>query len=333
MANCSLEGLASQWDQDEALREDLRQGKPLIAEVSEKQVDIHMPSRYNRLLLPVLHRMRDASKKLPGIDELRHEIRKVLKMNKRDPTDEEVDRFGWLIRKNLGFIKMKCRRQEVPDFQQLCLALDPDLQGIVDQINESLARRRARAETAQETSDDEDAYDDDGDDGADDDQPDEAGGCGLSHHLNDFMAAVGESAPEASAAEGESAPAADGDAPIIDAEAYEGPIENAVPDPIDTSTADPSIPSLDSSTTDPSLDSSTTDPSPGSSTVTTDPSLGSSTTDPSLGSSTVTTDPSLGSSTTRKTTFVPENPGAGKRRSLLVYLCSWGLVRTLCFAE
>eukprot|EP00439_Symbiodinium_sp_Y106_P057563 s286_g8.t1 len=113
MAGCSLQGLASEWDQQESLREDLRQGKPLIAEVSDKQVDIQMPSKFNGLLLPVLHRMRVASKKLPVIDDLRHEVRTLLKMNKRDPSDDEVDKFAWLIRKNLGFIKMKCRRQEV----------------------------------------------------------------------------------------------------------------------------------------------------------------------------------------------------------------------------
>ncbi|CAE7515663.1 unnamed protein product [Symbiodinium necroappetens] len=197
MPECSLEGLASEWDSDESVREDLRLGKPLIAEVSEKQVDIQMPSKYNRLLLPVLARMRMAAKKLPSIDSFRSEIRAIMTKNKRDPSDEDVDKFSWLIRKNCGFVKMKCRRQEVPDFQQLCLALDPDLQGIVDQINESLARRRARrAESPEEATDDEDGYDDD----EDEDDGGEGGdsdGSGLGHHLNAFKEAVGESAPEA----------------------------------------------------------------------------------------------------------------------------------------
>ena len=113
MPECSLEGLASEWDSDESVREDLRLGKPLIAEVSEKQVDIQMPSKYNRLLLPVLARMRMAAKKLPSIDSFRSEIRAIMTKNKRDPSDEDVDKFSWLIRKNCGFVKMKCRRQEV----------------------------------------------------------------------------------------------------------------------------------------------------------------------------------------------------------------------------
>ncbi|OLP88430.1 hypothetical protein AK812_SmicGene30244 [Symbiodinium microadriaticum] len=190
-----IEGLAAEWDAIESLRDDLRKGKALIAEVSEKQVDIKMPSKYSRLLLPMLNRMREAGKKLPGVEALRCEVRVIMQKNKRDPSEEDIQKYAWLLRKNCGFIKMKCRRQEDPEFQELCLALDPDLQelrvlgvGIVDQINESLARRRAakaaRAEDPQVESD-EDAYDDD-DDGTDD--------CSdLASHLSDFKAACEES--------------------------------------------------------------------------------------------------------------------------------------------
>ena len=117
---------------------------------------------------------------------------------------------------------------------------------------------------------------------------------------------LGESAAEAIA--GESASEAIADAPVIDADAYEGPDEDVASDPLATLTTDPSLGSL---TTDPSLGSSTTDPS-----------LGSSTTDPSLGSST--TDPSLGSSTTGKTTFMPEKPGAGAHGALFGSFVSLG---------
>lgn len=113
MAGCVLEGLAAEWDAIESLRDDLRKGKALIAEVSEKQVDINMPSKYNRLLLPILNRMRDAGKKLPSVEGLRCEVRLIMQKNKRDPTEDDIQKYAWLLRKNCGFIKMKCRRQEV----------------------------------------------------------------------------------------------------------------------------------------------------------------------------------------------------------------------------
>ena len=113
MAECSLDGLAGEWDAYETLRDDLRKGKSLIMEVSEKHVDINMPKKHKCLLLPILRRMREASKKLPSIEAFRCEVRLFMQLNKRDPTEDEVQKSAWLIRKNCGFIKMKCRRQEV----------------------------------------------------------------------------------------------------------------------------------------------------------------------------------------------------------------------------
>ena len=113
MAESMIEGLAAEWDAIESLRDDLRKGKALIAEVSEKQVDIKMPSKYSRLLLPMLNRMREAGKKLPGVEALRCEVRVIMQKNKRDPSEEDIQKYAWLLRKNCGFIKMKCRRQEV----------------------------------------------------------------------------------------------------------------------------------------------------------------------------------------------------------------------------
>ena len=119
MAEHALKGLAEEWDATPAVRNELRSGKPLISEVSEKCVDIHMPSRYGAVLKPVLARMREAGKKLPPIEAFRCEVRAVLVMNKREPSDDEVHKAAWHLRKNCGFIKMKCRRQEVSTVSRL----------------------------------------------------------------------------------------------------------------------------------------------------------------------------------------------------------------------
>ena len=151
---CNIDGVASIWGACPQIRERLRAGYPLIAEVSDKSVDVKTPSTYHYVLTPLLEKMREADKKLPGVDALRAEIALVLTNNQRqcDETDPDVIKWGWMARKQLVFIKMKCRRLEVsivtrlisydtvihhfcascnfevPEFQQLCLTLDPSLQ-------------------------------------------------------------------------------------------------------------------------------------------------------------------------------------------------------------
>ena len=53
---------------------------------------------------------------LPPIDELRAEMEKLYTKNKRgtSPEDqEEIVKASWRVKKMLGFVKMKCRREEV----------------------------------------------------------------------------------------------------------------------------------------------------------------------------------------------------------------------------
>ena len=110
---CNVDGLAAEWDTNEEIREMLRNGKALIAEVSEKQVDIQCAATYRIVLEPILVRMSQNKKKLPTVDGLKEEVSAVLELNKRDPAISDVVKFSWLLRKNLGFVKMKCRRREV----------------------------------------------------------------------------------------------------------------------------------------------------------------------------------------------------------------------------
>ena len=109
----SVQGLASEWDGIPTVRDRLRGGRGLIEEVSCKNVDIQTPCAYSDVLLPILTRMRDAAKKLPGIDSLREQVTVLLEMNKREPEETLVQKSAWVLRKQCGFVKMKVRRMEV----------------------------------------------------------------------------------------------------------------------------------------------------------------------------------------------------------------------------
>ena len=108
-----LEGLAGEWDAIPTIRMRLRSGQPLIAEVSEKQVDIKI-SKYSDILEPLLKRIAVVPhRRLPGIDGLRVELGALLDLSKRTPEVQEVQKYAWMIKKTLAFVKMKCRRNEV----------------------------------------------------------------------------------------------------------------------------------------------------------------------------------------------------------------------------
>ena len=114
LAMTDVRGLAAAWDANPAVRESLRAKEALIKEVSEKNVDIKMASKHSALLAPILERMfGSAKKKVPSIEDLRAEVREVLTMNKHDPDATSIEKYAWHIRKNLGFVKLKCRRREV----------------------------------------------------------------------------------------------------------------------------------------------------------------------------------------------------------------------------
>ena len=109
-----IRGLAAAWDGDATVRQGLRGKEALIQEVSDKNVDIKMASKHAALLTPILERMFGTTKrKIPSIEALRVEVKEVLTMNKYDPDAATIEKYAWHIRKNLGFVKLKCRRREV----------------------------------------------------------------------------------------------------------------------------------------------------------------------------------------------------------------------------
>eukprot|EP00439_Symbiodinium_sp_Y106_P021471 s6537_g2.t1 len=109
----SLQGLAAEWDAIPAVRDRLRAGGSLIAEVSSKNVDIQTPCAFGDVLEPILVRMRESAKQLPNIEALREQVSALLEMNKRDPEETVVQKSSWLLKKQCVFVKMKVRRMEV----------------------------------------------------------------------------------------------------------------------------------------------------------------------------------------------------------------------------
>ena len=121
---CNLSGLAGEWEETASVRARMKNGEDLIREFSEKQVDLRTPAKYNDILKPILARMMVATKaKLPSIDALREQVEVFMQACKRDPNTADVDKFAWLIRKNLGFVKLKVRRLEVSTASQMKLQI------------------------------------------------------------------------------------------------------------------------------------------------------------------------------------------------------------------
>ncbi|CAE7248966.1 ADS3 [Symbiodinium sp. CCMP2592] len=175
----SVEGLATEWDAVPELRELMRTGRALFSEASEKQVDKNTPIKNEAVLLPLLSRMQMAGKVLPNIEDLRTEVRAFYVLCKREFHEvDDVHRAAWLIRKNLVYMKMKCRRREFSTdstFQKLCLTLSPELQEEVDAFNERQRSRSSRSALDPDVMDsDEDAWEEGGPDDNDSADGDEA---------------------------------------------------------------------------------------------------------------------------------------------------------------
>ena len=131
-SRCDISGLAAEWEGVATILGRMKNGHDLLRECSDKQVDIKTPATYSDVLKPILARMMLTRKaKLPSIDDLREQVEMFLQGAKRDPDVAQVDKLAWLIRKNLGFIKLKVRRLEVSVASQLKLNMASGTQHVV----------------------------------------------------------------------------------------------------------------------------------------------------------------------------------------------------------
>lgn len=103
--------MALEWDSIQSIRTTLRSGGTLLDGDSP---DIKSSVANKSVLMPVLRWMASRpGQKLPEVDQVRTEIRVLYVQNKVDADACQVGKDGWLLRKYLGFIKMKVRRGEV----------------------------------------------------------------------------------------------------------------------------------------------------------------------------------------------------------------------------
>ena len=107
---CDISAIADAWDAAPGIRERLREGLTLFQEAGDKALDLKVAVRNGALLEPVLTRMRECNRKLPGIDAVRHEVTSLLKLNRREIERCEVESASWCIRKYVGLVKMKTRK-------------------------------------------------------------------------------------------------------------------------------------------------------------------------------------------------------------------------------
>ena len=111
-----MAGICDEWDANEDIRERMRQGHPFIHPEATKD-DVQGCGLNSSILVPLLTRMATLDQKpLPGVEPLREELEKLWLKSKRVSTPEEVEliiKSSWRVKKLLGFVKMKVRREEV----------------------------------------------------------------------------------------------------------------------------------------------------------------------------------------------------------------------------
>ncbi|OLQ08536.1 hypothetical protein AK812_SmicGene7937 [Symbiodinium microadriaticum] len=144
----SAEGLAAAWEAEQSVRERIRNGENFITAVTDQNLDA-----CNKLAVancdisaPVLVRMTACALKLPDIDPLRGSVKALYLMASREVSDSLVDDEAWAIRHMAGFVKRKTQKKLVsldPDFQDLCLILNPELEDYVQGIRDRAAEASA----------------------------------------------------------------------------------------------------------------------------------------------------------------------------------------------
>lgn len=104
--------LPAEWDANEALRDRLRGGKPLVSDDQGKAIKIPRCVENYELLIPILAQIGGGSR-LAEIDGLREAVAQVYGKNQRQVSEDIVDGDAWSIRDMVSFIKRKTQRAEV----------------------------------------------------------------------------------------------------------------------------------------------------------------------------------------------------------------------------
>ena len=109
-------GLANAWEGINLLRARVReQGTIMLHPKSQKVAALTIKNaRLNaEVLKPALVRLRVAGGKMPGIDDLISECRKLYEAIGREVASTQASKDGWTIRRTLSWLKRKAAREEV----------------------------------------------------------------------------------------------------------------------------------------------------------------------------------------------------------------------------
>ena len=119
-----IDGLHSTWDQYQAIREHLRQtGNVLFPDHITESVKTSCLEHVRAVLEPLLMKMGETQgAPQPCVEPLRDEISALYKKMSKQVPDTQVVHDSWMIRKFLGFIKMKVRIRKPSTV--LCLTLE-----------------------------------------------------------------------------------------------------------------------------------------------------------------------------------------------------------------
>ena len=106
-----IEGVCHAWDAHKSIRDHLSEnGNVLFQPDTSESVKACCVGYVNDLLRPLLVKMRaTAGSPQPCVDPLREELADLYKRYSKKVSEAQVIHDSWVLRKFLGFVKMKCR--------------------------------------------------------------------------------------------------------------------------------------------------------------------------------------------------------------------------------
>lgn len=105
-----IDGLFSLWDGSKAIRDHLAvNGNVLFPENLTESVKTACYDHIHAIVKPLLVKMsRVEGAPQPSVDALRENLAELYRRNSKQ-VDKQIVHDSWMVRKFLGFVKMKCR--------------------------------------------------------------------------------------------------------------------------------------------------------------------------------------------------------------------------------
>lgn len=106
-----IKNIFLEWDGERTIRDHLAtEGSVLFPEKMAESVKTSVIPHIRDMLTPVLKKMAMVHEKpQPSVDPLRDELAALYHRHAKQVQESQIIRDSWMVRKFLGFIKMKCR--------------------------------------------------------------------------------------------------------------------------------------------------------------------------------------------------------------------------------